>query len=299
MRRRRRGTAAAGRRRGCGREDERAGGADAHVSIVADQRLTRPRPRSGGRAPRARRRRAPSRRRPRSRAPARPSSRRRSPRGSPGREASAAIASSSSEWPRSRAKASSRSTVSNTSGVSRSSWPCRRVPSRRRLAAPVLAGQQAAREREVGDEAEPELPAARQHVPLGLALEQAVLVLERDERGQTAPAPRSSRPRRAARRSSSSSDAAAPCPRGRARPSPRASPRAASPRPGGGSRGGRRGRCAGAGASPRRRGGRSRGGRARSSPSPMSIPNFVASTTRSRRPSSSSPRKRSLPPLFP
>src|SRR5206468_10072594 len=57
-------------------------------------------------------------------------------------------------------------------------------PRRRRLAAPVLAREQAAREREVRDEADAELGAGGQHVLLGAALEQAVAVLhDGDGRG--------------------------------------------------------------------------------------------------------------------
>src|SRR4051794_1028935 len=52
---------------------------------------------------------------------------------------------------------------------------------RRVLAAAELPGEQAAREREVGDEAELELAHERKDLPLGLAFEQAVLVLDRGE----------------------------------------------------------------------------------------------------------------------
>ena len=54
-------------------------------------------------------------------------------------------------------------------------------PLRTRLAAPVLAGEQAAREREVGHEAHVQSLRERQHVVLGFTLEQAVLVLDGDE----------------------------------------------------------------------------------------------------------------------
>ena len=47
-------------------------------------------------------------------------------------------------------------------------------PCRRRLAAPVLAGEQAAREREVRDVRDAELTAEREHVDVVAALEQAV-----------------------------------------------------------------------------------------------------------------------------
>ena len=98
----------------------------------------------------------------------------------------------------------------------------------RRLAAAVLAGQQPAREREVRDQPEPEPLARRDQVVLGVAGEPRVLVLRRDEPRQ---------PALGARASSASSTCAAgevgasrcsaPCPRGRARPSRRASPRSA------------------------------------------------------------------------
>src|SRR5205823_4216887 len=51
---------------------------------------------------------------------------------------------------------------------------------RRCLSAAVLAGQEAAREREVGDEAEAEALAGREQLALGVAFEQRVLALLRD-----------------------------------------------------------------------------------------------------------------------
>src|SRR5438105_3628466 len=55
-------------------------------------------------------------------------------------------------------------------------------PRRRRRAAPVLAGQEAACEREVRNEAHAQLAASRQDVLLGRPLDQAVAVLQRSDR---------------------------------------------------------------------------------------------------------------------
>ena len=135
---------------------------------------------------------------------------------------------------------------------------------------------------------------------LGLALEQAVLVLERRRPGP-GPAPRSSRPRRAARRQVRDSRAAATLPSRDElverlerlldrRHAVRAvvvvevdavgaqAPERVLDRP------------ADVVAASRGR---------RLAVAASSMPNLVASTTRSRRPSSASPRKRSLPPLLP
>ncbi len=60
--------------------------------------------------------------------------------------------------------------------------PFESTPARSRLAPPVLAREQAARERKVRNEPDAELAAERKHVFFGRALEQAVLVLQRDDR---------------------------------------------------------------------------------------------------------------------
>ena len=155
---------------------------------------------------------------------------------------------------------------------------------RRRLAAAVLAGEQAAREREVRDDRRAR--AARRPAPPRprLALEQAVLVLDGDEaacrsRGDaSASRPCSAREVRAA----DGAHLALVDQLARAR---RASPRSASPRRGGGTGRGRSGRSAAAAATPRPPSGCTRASRGTSAPSPpSSVPNFVASTTRSRRP---------------
>src|SRR5581483_11684623 len=59
-------------------------------------------------------------------------------------------------------------------------------PGRRRLPAAHLAGEQAAREREVRDQTEPELLERRYELGLRVAREQRVLVLGRDEPGEAA-----------------------------------------------------------------------------------------------------------------
>ena len=170
---------------------------------------------------------APTRRRPRSRAPARAWSRPRSPRrpsaGRRGRRSRRRAAAA----PRSRANASSASIRSQV--ASSTSRPCsaRREPSGAGSPAPVLPGEQAAREREVRQQPEPEPLAGRDQVALGVAREPRVLVLRRDEprlaprRRRPRPPPRPARPR------GSSGRGSAPCPRARARPSRRASPRSA------------------------------------------------------------------------
>ena len=97
-------------------------------------------------------------------------------------EASALIASSCSVWPRSSANAASASTRSKRSSSIVAAREPR--PSGRRLASPVLPGQEAAREREVRDVGDAELATERQHCLVVGALEQAVVVLEhREARG--------------------------------------------------------------------------------------------------------------------
>ena len=87
----------------------------------------------------------------------------------------------------------------------------------RRLAAPVLAGEEAACEGEIGDEPDPEALAGRQQLRLGVARDPRVLALLGHERGQTPCRPLSHAPPRRARRRSSTSRSHAPCPPRRAR----------------------------------------------------------------------------------
>src|SRR6185503_20522114 len=58
-------------------------------------------------------------------------------------------------------------------------------PLGRFLVAPVLAGKEPAREREVREEADPELLARRQNLVLGLPFDERVVVLGRDEAGES------------------------------------------------------------------------------------------------------------------
>ena len=120
----------------------------------------------------------------RSPVPAPASSHRRSPTRPPAAPASPPIATSSSVAPRSLANASSRSTRSSFAVLELAAVQPRSL--RRRLAAPVLAGEQAAREREVRDEADAEPLAGRQQLVLRAAREPRVLVLLRGERRQLA-----------------------------------------------------------------------------------------------------------------
>ena len=96
-------------------------------------------------------------------------------------ESSQPIASSSNVRPRSsanRVRASTRSNSLSSIGLVVVAQPGAR---RRRFSPPVLAGEHAAREREVGDVREPLLGRARQTVGLVGALQQAQLVLHADE----------------------------------------------------------------------------------------------------------------------
>ena len=178
-----------------------------------------------------------------------------------------------------------------------SSW--KRGPRRRKSCSSRLvdgadaAGQEAAAERAVGDEADPELAHRRQDLRLGVARPERVLASAaprsdgRRARGESCP----ERPRRAR--------GSAPSPPARARPSRRPSPRSASRgRRGAGSRG-RSSRLRGAPATPRRPSGRSPGLplMPRNSPAgPRMFPNFVATTTWSRRSAIAFPTSRSFAP---
>ena len=134
--------------------------------------------------------------------------------------------------------AANSSTTATSSRFRRrfSSW--KRGPRRRK--SPLVqvvgradpAGEEAAAERAVGDEADPELAHRRQDLGLGLARPERVLGLQRRDRvdGMRAPDRRPAPPRRGR--------GGAPCPPARARPSRRPSPRSASAgRRGAGSRG--------------------------------------------------------------
>ena len=153
------------------------------------------------------------------------------------------------------------------------------------------AGEEAASERAVGDEADPELADGRQDLRLGIARPERVLGLQRRDRmdGVRAPDRLRAPPRRAR--------GSAPCPPGRARPSRRRSPRSASPgRRGAGSRG-RSSRRRAVSGTPRRRSGRTPALPLipRNSPcSPRMFPNFVATTTSSRRPAIALPTSSSF-----
>ena len=86
-----------------------------------------------------------------------------------------------------RAPRSGPRPTSATSSFRAKPSPARRARAGRRLVAAVLAGQQAAREREVREQAEPEPLAGGDQVVLGLALEPRVLVLRRHEPREAAP----------------------------------------------------------------------------------------------------------------
>ena len=167
----------------------------------------------------------------------------------------------------------------------------RKSPSSRSSGDGELAGEEAAAERAVGDEADAELAHGRQHAVLRVARPQRVLGLQRRDRVDGV---------RAAdrlRRRLGQAEVAHLAGRRRAPPSRRPSPRSARR----GRRGaGSRGRCGRrrAAAATRRTPARTYSASPRTSREPSSLPrtlpNFVASTTSSRRPRSPCPTSSSF-----
>ena len=179
--------------------------------------------------------------------------------------------------------------VERAASISR---PCRRVPGPAALAR-HLAGEQAARQREVRDEPEPEPLAGRQQLVLRAAREPRVFALLRDETpGLRSPSPRSQGLRRVVRRAVRADRALAR----RARRAPRSSPRAACRDPPRGAGRGRSRRSGAAAAMPRAPRGCSRASRGARAVAHRAC----RTSSRARRgrggPASARPSSASLPP---
>ena len=167
----------------------------------------------------------------------------------------------------------------------------------RRRAGRVLAREDAARERAVGDDADAVMGAARQQLGLdGCASSRCTAAGRRS----AAACRRCGRARRCApcsRRESWRCRSSGPCPRPADAPSPRPSPRAAWSRPRGAGRGCRPSRCRGASRLASSARTMCRRDRPRSlAPSPVGLASLVATTQRSRSPAISRPVMRSDSP---
>ena len=166
---------------------------------------------------------------------------------------------------------------------------------RRLLVALVLAGQDAARQREVRDETHAVALARVEHTEaLRSAPQQAVLVLHADEASEAAVGADARRCRRSARPRSCWRRSRAPCPRAPTRRAPRGSRRTGSTHPGSATGTGRCGRCPNGGGCPPRRAAMYAALAPPLRSSSIGPPNLVATTASSRREPSARPRYSSL-----